>query len=443
MGVLALFLAIVTYTVDTKSTVKASGDISSEMVATYACSYQKGTITAGNTATLTVSGCQHVNIDSVTLYMRSNKASGAGKLTLTMNDTTQWYIPDAAFNSSKWAGNYSTEFVPITKHFNPALHGKELSVVVTASANSLYIDRYEIVYTEREKERYTVEFYTQIDSLVPSRTEKSVGQGIVLPDVQWQQGDWHFVGWTTTPIEETSECPSYFLPGATYYPSENTTLYALYSDYANELWYADTTCQSGNYLITWPVLQSSVCGGVNSDGEAPLCECALVEKPTDKGDSMYVHVSMDVYTDEVYQLYFLEDSTLTISHVLSNTPIGYKQTDLSAKTQSTWKYRTYMNHSIAFYTVINNNVYILRVTDNGENIELGKTYDFPNWPSNSMFLFRIPDEEPTYTYTAYPQRMLDIPEIDTNSLFHHPTDVRVGTSILRIEDHKKYLILQP
>lgn len=88
-----------------------------------------------------------IKIRSITLYMRSNKSSGAGSLKITNDQTTIWSINNATFNNSSWHGAYSTDTTSIFHHFaSPVDCGDQLQIMVTATVNSLYIYRYDIEY---------------------------------------------------------------------------------------------------------------------------------------------------------------------------------------------------------------------------------------------------------------------------------------------------------
>ena len=79
---LFILSAMMTFTVENKSTVKASGSWPYSMSATYQNTGTKGNVTDKDTATLTVSGLDGIAIEKVNVYLKSNKNSGAGILTI-------------------------------------------------------------------------------------------------------------------------------------------------------------------------------------------------------------------------------------------------------------------------------------------------------------------------------------------------------------------------
>lgn len=141
-------LPIVSYTVVSTDQVLASGDIPAGCLAAFKSSYnRKNQLTASNSATLTLTGTDGMKIRSITLHMRSNKSSGAGSLEVTNEGAPVWVIDNAVFSSTGWHGSYTTDTVPVFHLFDPQVScGHQLQIKITASANSLYIFRYDIEY---------------------------------------------------------------------------------------------------------------------------------------------------------------------------------------------------------------------------------------------------------------------------------------------------------
>ena len=88
-------------------------------------------------------------------------------------------------------------------------------------------------------------------------TEEVPNGGIVLPIAKpWescQDAGYTFVGWSTAPIGQTNTRPALLLePGFLYFPTSNTTLYAVYMK--GNVWEEVTTLaqvDSGDYIITF------------------------------------------------------------------------------------------------------------------------------------------------------------------------------------------------
>ena len=139
MSFLCLLAAVASFVIESKTSVSMSGELPVGATATYECTYRKGQLTAGNSATLRLSGWQNTEISRVTLWMKSNQSSGAGNLQMSIDGAEVWTIPTQPF--SDWAGTYSTEYVPIAHTFTPAgvVQRGEVAICVSATENSLYI----------------------------------------------------------------------------------------------------------------------------------------------------------------------------------------------------------------------------------------------------------------------------------------------------------------
>lgn len=141
-------LPIVSYTVLSDDAVLTSGDVPIGSVAAFKSSYnRRNQLIAGTSATLTLSGVEGIKIRSITLYMRSNKSSGAGSLVVTNGSIPVWTIENAAFNTRSWNGAYTTDTATVFHLFTTPLEcTDQLQITIAASVNSLYILRYDIEY---------------------------------------------------------------------------------------------------------------------------------------------------------------------------------------------------------------------------------------------------------------------------------------------------------
>ncbi len=78
-------------------------------------------------------------------------------------------------------------------------------------------------------ETYTTTFNPGSGSVgVSSLSEDAPGAGITLPTATTCHPDWPFIGWATAAVSETTVQPTMYSGGATYYPTSNETLYAVY-----------------------------------------------------------------------------------------------------------------------------------------------------------------------------------------------------------------------
>ena len=140
----------VTYSIISTSEVEVTGDapIDSTVSFVNTNTNNKYQLTAGNSATLTLSNFDNCIIKNVTLSMKSNKSSGSGSLYMTVNDSSYLLrYPDSTFDT--WYGSYSSEyvdFIPIISDPKVLTSSSVVEVELTATVNSLYIQSYTIEY---------------------------------------------------------------------------------------------------------------------------------------------------------------------------------------------------------------------------------------------------------------------------------------------------------
>lgn len=117
-----------------------------------------------------------------------------------------------------------------------ALTTADDEVVVSYTWNAV-IKSVTIPITVSVGPKYTVTFNAETGTCdTPSLVESSYRAGVVLPVATSSTEGWKFFGWATETVTNTSTRPTLFKAGTTYYPSENTTLHAVYSlrDYENK-----------------------------------------------------------------------------------------------------------------------------------------------------------------------------------------------------------------
>ncbi len=109
-----------------------------------------GQLTAGKSSTLTLTGYAGKIIKSITLSVRSNTSKGAGSLSVKIGETEVWTIADSKFSAAAWNGGWSTTYVDKTKDSIDTTvgEGENITITITASANSLYCQSYTIVYDD-------------------------------------------------------------------------------------------------------------------------------------------------------------------------------------------------------------------------------------------------------------------------------------------------------
>ena len=138
----------VVYTPSTKTTIKTTGTAPDGSSVKYNNTYATNQITGGNAATLTLSGYDGAKITGITMSMKSNSSKGAGSYTMTVGEKNISSITDSKFNTQSWYGAWSTSYVDIKPAVTTTTvgSGENIEVIIKASANSLYIEKYTITY---------------------------------------------------------------------------------------------------------------------------------------------------------------------------------------------------------------------------------------------------------------------------------------------------------
>lgn len=171
------------YSVSSISSVVESGTIPLGSTSTYSQTYSTAKqITSGDSATLTLTGYDGLKIIGITLRMRSNASKGAGSLNLNSGSNTIYTIPSSKFNTTNWNGAWSTSYVDITRNITSYIvqAGENVTIIINASENSLYIEKYTIIYElpatppSLSNESYTGTVGT-VFSEIPNNTGGAVG----------------------------------------------------------------------------------------------------------------------------------------------------------------------------------------------------------------------------------------------------------------------------
>ena len=225
----------VTYTVEDKSTVTASGTVPDGSSATFASTYATTPqITKDNSQTLTLSGFSGLKVTKIKLSMHSNTKNGSGKLSYS-NDggKTFTYLVGSAsegatFKNDNWHGSYSSDFVDIEKTVDIECSTSKLVIKIEATVSSLYCQSYTLTYTDGTPHTVTFDAGTGTCTTT-SITETAGGAGVTLPAATPIE-DWTLHGWSTASVAATTAAPSTMVgtAGDTYFPASDHTLYAVY-----------------------------------------------------------------------------------------------------------------------------------------------------------------------------------------------------------------------
>lgn len=317
-----LFLLIALYTITSKQAVP-SGDIP----AGSSCAYEQsgnrsGQLTADNELILTLNGYDGIQLQSVTLSMKSNTSAGAGQLQLKVGETSVWNISDAPFSSSSWAGAYSTEWVNLTHSLGGMIVPQDAPITlhIKASQNSLYLQSVAVEYAGQQAEAHTVAFNTHVSQRVSSITEEQPDGGVILPDFVLEDEDWLFLGWSPVPVDESEQLPTVFTPGSVYHPAEDCTMHAVYAQYGEQQpWLPTDDLTQQDYLIALyePVNQTLW----TATGDVQKGMIASVTK-TIAAEDGWVAMPHELCTDNAVYTIAVTHDTLTIRHKASNSLVA-------------------------------------------------------------------------------------------------------------------------
>lgn len=329
-----LLSAVMTFTVKSKSAVTADDACPPYMEVSYACTYQKGDVRAGDTATITFSEMRQMTIEQVEVYVRSNKSAGAGTFTVVANGTTAASISGSL---KDWTGAYdNVEYHPVQLLSAPIENVDNLSVALVGTTNSLHIEKYVVRYSQASEKTVTL---MKGNEVYGKLSEQTTGEGVVLPSMP-DEGEWHFAAWSEQHFYETSDVPSSWIVPGKYYPRDNDTLWAVYKyNSSTESAYV-SSLEDGLYIYAETYTMKAMSGAVEDDGFMPNAHVNINDI------SQFYDISFD--TDE---------GTAVIYHPYSDSYIGYQGTKL-VNDASPWK--VYHNDTtIAFYIENGGKTYIL------------------------------------------------------------------------------------
>ena len=381
-------------------------------------------ITAGNSATLTISGYDDATIRSVTLKMKSNKSAGGGSLEAYLNSTLIASIADASFADDSWNGAYQSGDtwadieVPFAESFDVP-SGGVITIVVNATANSLYVGGCVIDYRAEPipTHPYTVFLVTGTEEKLDPIKESGVGKGVILPSLEDADMVWHFLGWMESQLAHTDVCPMYYPAGTKYFPKRNMMLYALYCNKTgDESLVQDTLFESGTYALVSAEPYSCMLEGGVKDKKV---QSSSVDVYTD-AEGLY-HIAQEMIPEE--NRYFIQftDSTATVQHVQTNKYIGYNVlSHYLQSAESEWQVLHASAHSLLFYHTVPADSYVYALHPNG----LGKAtyYMDTRMEADSsqvfMLLFAVPDIAPIEAlYTTTPRSGVGVPRTEETTSF--------------------------
>ena len=404
-----------TYTVTSYHDISLSDGVAPDdsWVTFYSTTARGSQITAGNSATLTFGGFDGVRITSLSLQMHSNKSSGGGSLQVLLGETEIASIPSSSFADMAWHGAYANDWVDVTvpiQNYFTVGEGVLFTIVVEASANSLYVGGCSVTYHANSIQLFpmTVAFSTGTEEGISPVTESRAGKGVVLPTLQDADSVWFFLGWTESLVPHTEDCPKYYRAGEVYFPKKNMTLYALYT---NKLGITpltqDTLFRSGVYALVSADPYNCMMEGRIEEQKVGTCSASPY-----LGSDMLYHLPMEtIPLENRYSIQFT-DSTATIKHLSSNKYIGYSSSSHNLQTtESEWSVFHSAQHSVLFYhsPTADGLVYGLYPSRTRDVVYYSDTRLRVNESDRLLLFFAVPEEEPTAAlYTTNPRSGLGL-----------------------------------
>lgn len=377
----------VTYTLSSTTTIEQSGTPPKSSVATYertSSTGQKGQMTAGNSTRLELRGWDDYIIKEVELQMRSNTSSGAGSLSLVIGNDTLWQIDNQPFSDTLWAGEYTTNWLPITRSINTIVKENEcIEINISATENSLYINSYTIYYAVPQC--YTVTFHTGLDTCPFTLTQSAPDEPLILPILQ-DTAEWYFLGWSEEEVLENQLTMPLLSAGDTYFPRKNTTLWSVYSNQRENK--AVSEYISGQYAIAMyndytDIEEKGILMNGYVQNGVVSTQPVWLQRNSDGVYCIYSTFKENV----LYDVQFYEDSTVSIMHHDTKGMIGYKGNKLFT-IDTLWQYRVLEDGSLAIYYPYEDDYYALYMgLQQKKIVAYAQRIDIANWRSSGLWLF--------------------------------------------------------
>lgn len=380
MKLLLIILSVMTFTVQTKTSVSVEGATPSNLEVEYSNSYQKGDVRKDDVAALMLRELGGIAVESVVVYVRSNSGGGAGNFEVRANGYTVG-LKSGTFKD--WTGAYDSQsYHPITLVNSSVANVYSLTIQLIGTANSLHVEKYVITYGNSPAKSVTL-----MSSTTPMDTlrEETGGAGVLLPRGE-DQGRWQFVGWSDTEFEELDEMPDLYMAYELFYPDQNCTLWAvyLYNDTPERAYVTDLV--DGEYLYVNRTFDISLSG-----------------VPDPESGKMYPDLTNVLKENQYYTISFSSPDTAYITHSKTGNPIGYAGTKMAIKPSPWLVY--HQGDETLFYTVIDAKNYVLwlNILDVHANYYAGLLQSNPM--SSPMALLPSHRRE-ALRYSCHPERLM-------------------------------------
>lgn len=368
---LILLSAVMTFTVETKSSVKKTEGsvVPYDIEVSYSNTYNKGQVRAGDEAVLTLNHLDGITIERVSLALRANATSGAGIVYVECNNT------QVTYKGVDWqsVSDDVEVFMGVRKETD------KLVIKVVGIQNSLYVDAFTIAWSSGPINSVTLMNGNEIYDVLE-------GNKVTLPTGLAPMDAWDFVGWSETEFWQTEQMP--FIHTGSYQPTSDVTLWAVYRKDVTPTLPNVVDLEDGAYVYMNTTASMAMSGGVVN--------------------GMASAEAFNPYEEQqMYEITFDPDgrATIRLIYVYGEAYIGFEGTQLADK-PSKWEVY-HENDKTAFYTTVGTNTYLLlpgmvRLIGDAyyyvtemvavDNIELATT---------ALRTTEMP--EPLYLYTCHPE----------------------------------------
>lgn len=417
MKLLSILLAIMSFTVQTKTSVSADGTWPYDMDAEFSnsSSQGKGNVGKDDVASLMVTGLSGITVEKVEVYVKSNSNGGAGSFEVRSDGYTVG-VKSGTFQD--WTGSYDGQnYHSVSLLPNRVNNVHTLTIQLIGTANSLHIDKYVITWGNAPARTVRLMYG---GAEYAALTEEVGGQGVLIPMGPEVEG-WRCVGWSKNGCDQMEDVTELVTPNNKFYPTEDCTLWAIYRYTADDEMVYEQELTSGDYLYVNYVSDVALTG-IPANGR-------MEAMPVDRQDER-----------QVYTIDFAGTDTAYITHKKSGTPIGYNGTKLAAA-KSPWLVYHEGDETL-FYTIVNTKKYVLwhQILDNKTSQFYAGLFQADELSGAPVAIGSAKVNEPIYS--CYPEGE-GIEEVNYEwKMENGKWRIPFGSYDLIIQDGKKYLKLK-
>ena len=257
------------------------------------------------------------------------------------------------------------------------------------------------------EERHSVGFMTGVAEIhIGAIRESAPNTGITLPRIESEYGGYRLAGWQRERSSQITERPDYLLPGSTFYPDRDMTLYAIWRSAETEKWHQSTERKTGIYIIgdTWK--HCVMRGNVGSDGKIMPAE--MPEWETDAEGRRCLSADAETDGEMLYEIRFETGQTARIRHKNTGESVGYSSSSSISltKTDVSWSWTEIEDGQIRFYHQYESGDVRYLWANEGETLQTIDELRFAAqnfcYTGYGILLFDTADQPAAAVYTYYP-----------------------------------------